>query len=79
MTAAHLSAPVASPRPRSHLCLPQSRRDRVRVIAFAILLAICGVATGWLFVFPATVMPPKVDAIVASGGPGKAEADNRGC
>jgi hypothetical protein len=43
--------------------LPQSRRDRVLIIAFAILLAIFCVATGWLFVFPATGMPPERDAV----------------
>jgi uncharacterized SAM-binding protein YcdF (DUF218 family) len=41
----------------------------VLVVLIALVLAFCGV-TAWLFVFPATGMPAKVDAIVVPGGPG---------
>ena len=50
--------------------MPQWRRARRLIIAFAALLAaFCG-ASAWLFVFPATGMPPRVDAIVVPGGVG---------
>ena len=47
-----------------------SRRVRLLLIVFAALLAaFCG-ASAWLFVFPATGMPARVDAIVVPGGNG---------
>jgi uncharacterized SAM-binding protein YcdF (DUF218 family) len=40
------------------------------LVIFVILLTVFCAASGWLFVFPSTGMPAKVDAIVVPGGLG---------
>lgn len=52
--------------------MPRSRKQRARrfLIVFVILIAVFCAATAWLFVWPATGMPARVDAIVVLGGPG---------
>jgi uncharacterized SAM-binding protein YcdF (DUF218 family) len=48
----------------------RSRRGRRVLIALGVLFALfCG-ATAWLFIWPTTGMPARVDAIVVPGGPG---------
>lgn len=40
------------------------------LIVLAVLLVLFCAATSWLFIFPTTGMPARVDAIVVPGGPG---------
>ena len=70
MAAAPSPVPVAIPSPRRGPRWPRSRRGSVLLIVIAVLLAAFCAVSGWLFVFPATGMPAKVDAIVVPGGNG---------
>jgi hypothetical protein len=63
-------AHVAPAQPARRRRWLRSRRGWQVPVVFAALVAVfCGL-TAWLFVFPATGMPTRVNAIVVPGGPG---------
>lgn len=57
-------------RSTSRFKWPRIKIKRRTVLALIIVLIVFCAATAWLFVFPATGMPARVDAIVVPGGSG---------
>jgi uncharacterized SAM-binding protein YcdF (DUF218 family) len=60
----------AKPDPRRRGRIPLSRRAQRILIAFVLVFVIFCATTAYLFVWPQTGMPARVDAIVVPGGPG---------
>lgn len=69
MTEAASSAP-AQPMTRARRVMLRSRWVRRLLVALAVLLVVFCAATARLFIWPATGMPARVDAIVVPGGSG---------
>src|ERR1700722_4922991 len=57
--------------PRDRRRITRARRGRRILLVLVLVFAIFSAATAYLFIWPTTGMPPRVDAIVVPGGPGE--------